>query len=41
MVYTHWIPRQVCGDMLLLSGIVVHKNSLRQQALEEELAALT
>ena len=39
MVYTHWIPRQVCGGMLLLSGIVVHKNRLRQQALEEQCMA--
>lgn len=39
MVYAHWIPRQICGGMLLLSGIVVHKNSLRQQALEEQCLA--
>lgn len=36
MVYAHWITRQICGGMLLLSGIVAHKNSLRQQALEEQ-----
>ncbi len=35
MVYAHWIPWQICGGMLLLSGIVVHKNSLHQQVLEE------
>lgn len=48
MVYAHWIPWQICGGMLLLSGIVAHKNSLRQQTMEqqrlagheEELAAL-
>lgn len=40
MVYAHWIPWQICGGMLLISGIVVHKNSLRQQALEEQRAAL-
>lgn len=39
MVYAHWIPRQICGGMLLVSGIVVHKNSLRQQALEEQCPA--
>lgn len=38
MVYAHWIPRQVCGGMLLISCIVVHKNSLRQQILEEQRA---
>lgn len=36
MVYTHWIPRQVCGGILLISCIVAHKNSLRQQILEEQ-----
>lgn len=38
MVYTHWIPRQVCGGILLISCIVAHKNSLRQQILEEQRA---
>lgn len=38
MVYAHWIPRQVCVGMLLISCIVVHKNSLRQQILEEQRA---
>ena len=38
MVYAHWIPWQVCGGMLLISCIVVHKNSLRQQILEEQRA---
>ena len=38
MVYAHWIPRQVCGGILLISCIVVHKNSLRQQILEEQRA---
>lgn len=36
MVYAKWIPGQICGGMLLVSGIVVYKNSLRQQALEEQ-----
>ena len=36
MVCAHWISRQVCGGMLLISCIVVHKNSLRQQILEEQ-----
>ena len=36
MVYAHWVPWQVCGGMLLISCIVVHKNSLRQQILEEQ-----
>ncbi len=36
MVYAHWIPGQICGGMLSVSGIVVYKNSLRQQALEEQ-----
>lgn len=36
MVCAHWIPWQICGGVLLLSSIVVHKNSLRQQALEEQ-----
>ena len=38
MLYAHWIPWQICGGMLLLSCVVVHKNSLRQQALEEQAA---
>lgn len=38
MVYAQWIPRQVCGGILLISCIVVHKNSLRQQILEEQRA---
>lgn len=36
MRYAQWIPWQICGGMLLLSCVVVHKNSLRQQALEEQ-----
>ncbi len=36
MVYVHWIPGQICGGMLLISGVVVYKNSLHQQALEEQ-----
>ena len=36
MAYAHWLSWQICGGMLLLSGIVVHKNSLRRQALEEQ-----
>lgn len=39
MVYAHWIPWQICGGMLMLSAIVVHKNSLRQQAIEEQTRA--
>ncbi|MDE7222454.1 MAG: glycerol-3-phosphate acyltransferase [Acetatifactor sp.] len=39
MVYANWIPWQICGGMLLISGIVVHKNSLRQQTLEERSSA--
>lgn len=35
MVYARWIPWQICGGMILVSGIVVHKNSMRQQAIEE------
>lgn len=38
MLYAHWIPWQICGGMLMLSCIVVHKNSSRQQALEEQAA---
>lgn len=38
MLYAHWIPWQICGGMLLLSCVVVHKNSLRQQAMEEQAA---
>lgn len=36
MLYAHWIPWQICGGMLMVSGIVVHKNSLRRQILEEQ-----
>lgn len=36
MEYVHWIPWQVCGGILLICCIVVHKNNLRQQALEEQ-----
>lgn len=39
MLYARWIPWQICGGMLLVSCIVVRKNSLRQQALEEQWAA--
>ncbi len=38
MLYAHWIPWQICGGMLMVSCIVVHKNSLRQQTLEEQAA---
>lgn len=38
MLYAHWIPWQICGGVLLLSCVVVHKNSLRQQAMEEQAA---
>lgn len=38
MLHACWIPWQICGGMLLISCIVVHKNSLRQQALEERAA---
>lgn len=38
MLYAHWIPWQICGGMLLLSCVVVHKNSLHQQAMEEQVA---
>ncbi len=38
MLYAHWIPWQICGGMLLLSCVVVHKNSLRRQAMEEQAA---
>lgn len=36
MYYVHWISWQICGGILLLSVIVAHKNSLRQQVLEQE-----
>lgn len=36
MVHVQWIPGQICGGMLLVSGIVVYKNSLHQQILEEQ-----
>lgn len=36
MEYVRCIPWQVCGGMLLLCFVVVHKNNLRQQALEEQ-----
>lgn len=38
MLYACWIPWQICGGMLMVSGIVVHKNSLRQQILEAQAA---
>jgi len=38
MLYARWIPWQICGGMLMISCIVVHKNSLRQQALERQAA---
>lgn len=38
MLYAKWIPWQICGGMLLISCIVVHKNSLRQQTLEQQTA---
>ena len=36
MLHAKWIPWQICGGMLMLSSVVVHKNSLRQQALEQQ-----
>ena len=36
MLYARWIPWQICGGMLMVSGIVVYKNSLRRQILEEQ-----
>lgn len=39
MEHVRWIPWQVCGGMLLLCCIVVHKNNLHQQALEERQTA--
>lgn len=38
MLYAHWIPWQICGGILLLSCVVVHKNSLRRQTMEEQAA---
>ena len=38
MLYVHWIPWQICGGMMMISCIVVHKNSLRRQILEEQAA---
>lgn len=41
MLYVRWIPWQVCGGILMLSCVVVRKNSLRQQALELQTAGET
>ncbi len=41
MLYAQWIPWQVCGGILMLSCVVVHKNSLRQQAMELQAAGET
>lgn len=41
MLYAQWIPWQVCGGILMLSCVVVHKNSLRQQAMELQTAEET
>ncbi|MCI9071758.1 MAG: glycerol-3-phosphate acyltransferase [Lachnospiraceae bacterium] len=38
MLYARWIPWQICGGILMLSCVVVHKNSLRQQVLEQQAA---
>lgn len=34
------IPRQVFGGALLISAIVIHKNSIRQEILEESTESL-
>lgn len=36
MLHAKWIPWQICGGLLMISCVVVHKNSLRQQALEQQ-----
>lgn len=38
MLYARWVPWQICGGILMISCVVVHKNSLRQQALEQQAA---